>query len=1106
VSDVEELLISLGLAEYASAFADNAVDGDVLADLTDADLKDLGVHALGHRKKILKAIAALKEPAGPPPAPDAEVRAQRRQLTLMFADLADSTRLSRSMDLEAYRDLIRTYQDTAKQAIERQGGYVAKYLGDGVLAYFGYPQSHEDDAERAIRAGRALIDALPGRRPNAGGPALGVRIGVETGPVVVGDIIGEAASQEHAVVGETPNLAARLQAIAAPDTIVVGPVTRRLADGAASFHPLGDRDLKGFTAPVPVWRVDAVAGATDRLERGRGAALSPLIGRRAELGALASAFARMRAGETLCAHLVGEPGIGKSRLAHEFLRQTRDAAALLAGHCAAHGGSTAFFPFIDLLRRSYLEAAGAADGAALRMRLAADGLHPERHVPYLLKLLDVEDPEKAALEHDLIGVRTQEALIRLVVEHGRIRPTILFINDLHWIDERSTAVLEALIRDPARQGLLVLCTFRRRYKPPWQEHPGVEDIRLEPLSTQESLELFRSRGASGDDPALADIVERAGGNPLFLEELARHVTEAARGAVEGRSQTIPETLAGLLMQRVDSVSPAARRHAETASVAGRVFEAALLGDGPEAAVATALAELEAGGLIVADGRRAGVYRFRHALVQEVIYGSLLEADRRRLHRQVGERLRARRAGREAEVAEDLARHFDAAGETKAAARYAFMAGEKALGLFALRDASTWFGMCLALTPDDGGPGTDLLMARAIVNQTQVLCWNGDFPGMMGLAQSHLPRIRALGEMVEASRALTWIGEGYMHVGRLEEARAELERALELGRAIDDEMSVGYASGELLWLDTITGGRERIETLPGRCDALEAIAARLGDNYLALLARYARWASATQRGELAAALEAARGLSAFGERTGYPPALCWGACMRADAEARAGNLVEAERAARVGQAAAACEFDRLMAELALGMTLAAVGRTEAGLELLARAPWRTDRIGALYFGYAGDIAYGRALCEAGELERGLAWLRDGVEHFERIGNQRAACMAALELARIGSGQSADPAQGGLFRRGLRSLLKPRRDIRLEMREWLAHVLVRGEPLEMCGARAEAHLLLAGLAERDEGVAAAQYHLDEARALARPLGWLSLEQQINAEIRRLETARL
>ncbi len=1097
MSDVAQFLDELELSQYCPAFLDNAVGYELLPDLSDTDLRELGVEALGHRKMILRAAARIA--SGNTGEAEPESRAQRRQLTLMFVDLVGSTQLSGHLELEAYNEIIRAYQDTATQAIEAHGGYVAKYVGDGVLAYFGYPKSHEDDAERAIRAGKALIEQVSELDAGVPGTRLSVRVGIETGPVVVGEIIGEASAKEHAVVGKTPNLAARLQAMAEPNTVVVGPVSHRLAGVAATFHALGEHDLKGFDAPVRVWRVDAMSGTADRLEHDRTSEATPLIGRRRELGALASAFARMRAGEELIVHVVGEPGIGKSRLVREFLVQISELTIVLAGHCASHGGSTAFFPFINLLRRWIGETDGAATAGGDWMdRLVDSGLDAERHAPYILKLLDVSHPAISKIEPDLIGVRTQEALTRFVIEHGRVRPTVFFINDLHWIDERSATLLDALARSGNRQGVLVLTTFRRRYAPPWRDVIGVEEVDLAPLSAAESLSLFQSRVA-GDltDDDLDSIVERAGGNPLFLEELARHVALASGKAGEEWGAAIPETLAGLLMQRVDALSPRARRAAETAAVAGRRFNVALLGEGAEAA----LVELQAGSVVLPERGAEGAYRFHHALVHDVIYDSLLEADRRHLHSEVGARLEVQHAGREVEVAEDLARHFEAADDTRAAARYAYLAGNKALDLFALRDAETWYGKCLSFVPPEGSAEDDLLFARTVVNQTQVLCWNGDFPAMVGLAQRHLPRIRALGAIEEVSHALTWIGEGYIHVGRYEDARATLDQALESGRALGDESCTGYASGELMWLDTIVGEGPRFDSLPDRATELEALADRVGDRFLTTLAHYARWAHATQSGRIGTALETARRMRAHGEHSSYPPAVCWGACLEADGHAKAGNADEAEQAARAGREAAACRFDHLMAELALGMTLVTSGRAEDGLALLKKAPWRTDRIGALYFAYAGDVFFGRALAAAGQVKEGLDWLRDGIVWFERIGNRRAACMAALELARILIEDTDHPGHREGLRLRLRALIAGAANPFDEARICLDRVLAARQDLSMHDACAEALMLRARLAERDNNFAAARAALAEAHELAASLDWLPLEQRINTEIRRL-----
>jgi class 3 adenylate cyclase len=1097
VPDVAQFLDELRLSQYCAAFQDNAVDYALLPELSDADLRELGVGALGHRKMILRAAARIV--SGTVVEAEPESRAQRRQLTLMFADLADSTQLSDHLELEAYNEVIRSYQDTAKQAIEAHGGYVAKYIGDGVLAYFGYPKSHEDDAERAIRAGRALIEQVSGLDASVPGKRLSVRVGIETGPVVVGEIIGEASAQEHAVVGKTPNLAARLQALAEPDTVVVGPVTYRLASAAAIFQALGEHDLKGFDAPVPVWRVDALSGTADRLDGDRTSEISPLVGRRQELGALAAAFARMRSGEALIVHLVGEPGIGKSRLIREFLNQNREMAFILAGHCASHGGSTAFFPFINLVRRWFGGVDGTGNtGADLMDRLVKSGLDARRHAPYILKLLDFSHPAISEIEPDLIGVRTQEALSQFVVEHGRVRPTILFINDLHWIDERSATLLDSLARREDRQGVLVLTTVRRRYMAPWSGLPGIEEIHLAPLSAAESLSLFQHRVAgdlTGDD--LEGIVERAGGNPLFLEELARHVALASGKAGEEWGAAIPETLAGLLMQRVDALSPRARRTAETAAVAGRRFDATLLVEGTEAE----LVELEVGGVVIAEHGAASTYRFQHALVHDVVYDSLLEADRRRLHGEVGDRLKTKYDGREIEVVEDLARHFAAADEDRPAARYAYLAGNKALDLFALSDAERWYGSALSLAPSEGGAGDDLLFAKSVVNQTQVLCWNGDFPAMVGLAQHHLPRIRALGATEEVSRALTWIGEGYMHVGRYDDARSTLAEALENGRVLGDDSCIGYASAELMWLDTIVAEGPDFDSLPDRATELEALAGRVGDRYLATLAHYARWAHATQIGKIGTALEIARHMRAHGEQSNYPPAVCWGACLEGDGHAKAGNAIEAEKAVLAGREAAACRFDHLMAELSLGIILVTSGRVEEGLTLLKKAPWRTDRIGALYFAYAGDVAFGKALAAAGQVKEGLDWLRDGIIWFERMGNRRAVCMAALEIARILIEDSRDSEPSRGLRLRLPTLFSRARDPYDEARVCLDRVLAAKSDLDMNDACAEALLLRVLLAEREGNQAAARAALAEAQVLAGPLEWLPLDQRINSEICRI-----
>ena len=1101
-AEVERLLSDLGLQQYGTSFAENAIDAETLADLTEDDLRELGVMALGHRKKILKAIAERRPETsggGAENPQEARSKGQKRQLTLMFADIAGSTELSQSLGLEAYRDLLRRYHQIAEQAIEAQGGYVAKYLGDGVLAYFGYPQAHEDDGLRCVRAGIAMISKAAEQNP-----PISIRIGVETGPVVVGDILGDAASRELAVVGSTANLAARLQGVANPGDMVIGPTTQRLLAHLIETDELGEQRLKGFSEPVAVWRVKAIQQTAADGAAWDGRRQGDLIGRQEELAALHQSLSRMRAGEPVAVDVVGEPGIGKSRLVSEFLSVASRQAAVFSGNCAAHGGSTAFFPFLDLLRRRYVPAGppGKGELEALVKRLRQEGLDGDTHLPYLLRLLDIDHPSKSLVQPDLIGKRTEEAISRLLLEQARVGPTILFVNDLHWIDERSSALLDGLLRMPERQGLMILTTARRRFVPAWKDLESVTRIILEPLTREEGLAFLSSRlaGATGAEEAtLAAILERAGGNPLFLEELTRHLHDTQAGKEEGRQ--VPETLPGLLMQRVDSLPPGARNLAEAAAVAGRRFELALI-LGEEDAHGDALRQLENARLLYREEGGGNTYRFHHALIQDVIYESLLDAEKKALHATVGKRMKELYKGRETEAAEDLARHFEAAGQAEEAARHAFAAGQKALELFALTDAETWFAKCVALLPGDSDADGDVMRAGCIVNLSQVRCWNGDFPGMVQLAQSHLPRIQALGDVEEVAYALNWIGEGFMHVGRFAEARSWLERAAAIAEQLGDRRSGGYARGELLWLDSISGNAGTAEDFSARCADLRALGRELGENYLVLLGSYPLWADATLRGEINRARNAAQDLIDFGVRSGYPPATCWGYCILADSEMHAGNLREAEEAALAGRAAAACNFDHLVADLCLGMILCGVGKRDQGLEILSRAPWRSERIGSFLFAYTADIAYGRALMEDGRRDEGREWLRQGRQHFESMGNRSAACLAALALAEAEDAlEGDDSGNSGGGRRLLSRLFGKAGGNEGRISGLLDYLRDNAPGLDMRGWLARALLLEARRALKAGNREAAARHIQQAADAAGNLGWLSLEQAVNGVKRHL-----
>jgi class 3 adenylate cyclase len=555
MSNVRQWLESLGLGQYADAFEENAVEVALLTELTDEFLQALGVSLVGHRMKLLRAVRdlaiAVPEVATGEgkihPVPGRE--AERRQLTVMFADLVGSTELSQKLDPEDLREINRAYQDAAKKTIEEYGGYVARYMGDGVLAYFGFPQAHEDDPQQAVRAGSALIGAvgaLPEGVTNDQDGRLAVRVGIATGTVIVGDIVGEGASQENAVVGETANLAARLQAVAPVGCVLVAKSTRDLIGAAFQCETQDPLDLKGFGAPVHAFVVREEHLLESRFASARRAAAA-LMGREEEVELCLNRWSRVENGAPQVVMLCGEPGIGKSRLVDVVREQIRGRSFVL--QCSPRHTTSALYPVIRHFERVQREPSPASEvNHSLSVESAAilEELIERPNAKQAMAGIDARDRKERLLER----------LMDYVQHTAEPEPILVAVEDVHWADPTTIELLERLIREPPQRLLLTL-TFRPEFAAPWIGRPNVLRRTLNRLDARDS-EILVQRVAGErqalSGPVIREIVARADGVPLFIEELTRAVIEAGEASAEDTSSVIPATLQDSLTARLDSLS------------------------------------------------------------------------------------------------------------------------------------------------------------------------------------------------------------------------------------------------------------------------------------------------------------------------------------------------------------------------------------------------------------------------------------------------------------------------------------------------------------------------------------------------------------------------
>src|SRR6266699_101815 len=710
--DLGGWLRSLGLGQYEAAFRENAIDDTVLPNLTAEDLKDLGVGIVGHRRKLLDAIAALRAdasgqapPLDAPPTIDTSPKdtAERRQVTVMFADLVGSTALSASMDPEDLREVISAYQKCVAETVRHFGGFVARYLGDGVLVYFGYPQAHEDDAERAVRAGLELITAVAGLKTCA---PQQVRVGIATGLVVVGHLIPSGESEERGIVGDTPNLAARLQGIAEPNMVVIAESTRRLLGSFFQLDDLGTRSLKGIGGPVRAWAVLRASSVEGRFEALHATDLTALVGREEETELLLRCWSKAKTGEGQVVLLTGEAGIGKSRLAVALVeRLAGEPYTRLRYFCSPQHTNSALYPIIgqmehaaglahddtpqaklDKLNAVLEQTSTSIEDAALfaqMLSLPNDGRYPS---------LDLTPQQRRQ--------RTLEALTAQAAKLATQHPVLMIFEDSRWSDPTSLELLNRTVDRIKTVPALLIVTFRPEFKAPWAENSHVTSVTLNRLGKGEVAALIARLVGNKELPAdvMAEILERTDGIPLFVEEMTKAVLEA-EGEVEARrivaaipspAVRIPASLHASLIARLDRLGPA-KELAQIGAAIGRELSHPLLAAvvrKPEAELQTALDRLIGAGLLLQQGSAPhATYFFKHVLVRDAAYSTLLRERRRTLHARIAETLESQFAEISENQPELLARHCTEARQIEKAAALWGKAGLRSAQRSALVEAA-----------------------------------------------------------------------------------------------------------------------------------------------------------------------------------------------------------------------------------------------------------------------------------------------------------------------------------------------------------------------------------------------------------------------------------
>ena len=876
--------------------------------------------------------------------PEDLVEAERRQVTVLFADMVGFTSFSERSGEEAAFTLMRRLWKVMADAVREHGGVVQDFTGDGIMAVFGAPIALEDGPLRASRAARSILEGLEaaghdleakhGLRPQ-------MRIGVNTGLAVVGKV-DDRDGNGDAVLGDTVNFAARLQSIAEPNSVFISEATHRLVQGLVDASFAGEHTIKGKSERQKVYRLNAVRQGAARFETAVSRGLSAFVGRERELEVLERALDKARS-EICVIDLVAEPGMGKSRLLHEFRQRiSNEHAIVLVGSCSPDGQQTPFLPFIELVRGSFRIGVGEAESEIapkLEMGLMALGIYSIRNLGLLLHLLGLRVPDGALMGLDglLIGLRTRELLQELLKARCRLSPIVVVVEDLHWIDSVSEQVLAKTIGTEAKLGLLILTTRRPEYLPPWRDHTVVTVLPLEPLPIGDVRQLVRARlGVEALPEVLArEITEKAEGNPLFAEEIVSYIIERSIVRISGTeldfdanavSAALPASVQSLLTARVDRLPGKDRGLLQAASVIGRQFDPQLLGTIiGEQHIDDRLVALQALDLIYRDNISHD-YIFKHALVRDALYQSLLSEARAALHFEIAEEIEHRSGNRLVEVAEVLANHYRQTNRADKAFAYLSMAGTKGLSTYSLDEAATHFTAALALLDKNADFAPDSQIADFLVSYTLQLNMSAQFKVLIDVLERHIPRIDRLGD----DQRVVLIREQYVFAlysnGRYREAAATQRDTSPIAIRLGDSRSKAYALAGEMMTATVLAPKPLHEF-----EALKRRAIRNAsdttDAYLQIWIRWIVGWEEISRGRIAEARDLARDLMHIGQRVKDPRSTGLGLWLLGSIAIVSDSYAEALGYSEEAFAVVMTQYDRLAALAGRAIALAMLRRIE-----------------------------------------------------------------------------------------------------------------------------------------------------------------------------------